>query len=137
MALLAIDDRIWFEDHAERFLRLRHPHERDGEPDSIGETLSRAQPAGAFVLMFCPVDGIHLRLVGQFRPGTVGMNYLNGPPRGNDDLVRLAARAIEARVNEFGTTNIAKLLHVLHECERRRSRLDNDDLVPRLLGGKA
>jgi hypothetical protein len=137
MALLADDDRIWFEDNAERFLRLRHPHEGDGESDCIGETLSRAQPTGTFVLMFCPLDAIRLRLVGRFRPGTLGMSYLDGAPHGDESLVSIGVRAMEAKVHEFGTTNVATLLRALRECERRRSRLDSGDLGPRLLGGRA
>ena len=135
-ALLMDDDCEWFEDNPKRFLRLRQPHEGDCKPDVIGATLSCAQPTGTYVLMFCPLDAIRLRLVGRFRPGTLGMSYLDGAPHGDDDLVRLAASAIEARVDEFGTTNVATLLRALRECERRRSRLDSDESVPCLLGCK-
>jgi len=118
-ALVAADDRQWFEDHPGRFIRLRYATDGDRDP-----VTSEPLPTGEVVIVFCPHDGIRWRLRVQLTADSVLHQFLAGRLHADADLTVALLEGLEQARAAMGDVRIDALQMKVARCVINGGRLD-------------
>lgn len=114
------DDRLWFDEHPDRYIRFRHATQGDRHLRASGTNWFLPGP---MVAVFCPTTGIRYRFVVYILPGSPILRFANGEAHEDADVVDALVVGIEDR--GLSEREQGKLLDALDRCQAEGGRLTN------------